>query len=89
MERLLLVLALCVLSFGYGAATIYLEIFPYRLLREAKLGWEAWAQVGAERMPKAFERFEEGAPPRPQAKRLAPGAGADYVLVSGGPYQLL
>ena len=89
MERLLLVLALCVLSFGYGAATIYLEIFPYRLLREAKLGWEAWAQVGAERLPKAFERFEEGAPPRPQAKQLASGAGAEYVLVSGGPYQLM
>ena len=93
MERALFILGLCALSFAYGAATIQLEVFPYHLLREAKLGWEAWAQVGDERLPKAFERFEEGAPPAPQAKWLAPHAGADkvpqYILVSGGPYQLM
>ena len=89
MERLLFVLALCALSFGYGAATIQLEIFPYRLLKEAKLGWEAWAKVGEQRMPTAFEAFEEGAAPRPQAQRVAAHAGAEHVLVSGGPYQLM
>jgi hypothetical protein len=89
MERVLFALALCALSFAYGAATVYLEIFPYRWLKEAKLGWEAWAKVGAERLPKAFERFEEGAAPQPQARRLAPRAGAEHVLVSGGPYQLM
>jgi hypothetical protein len=89
MERLLFVVALCALSFAYGAATLQLEIFPYGLLKEAKLGWEAWATVGAGRLPKAFEKFEPGAAPRPQAKRLARGAGDEYVLVSGGPYQLM
>jgi len=89
MERVLLALALCALSFAYGAATIQLEIFPYRLLKEAKLGWEAWASVEQGRMPVAFEAFEEDAAPVPQARRLAPKAGAEHILVSGGPYQLL
>jgi hypothetical protein len=91
MERALLILALCALSFGYGVATMQLEIFPYRLLKEAKLGWEAWAGMDRKRrdFPQAFERFEPGAAATPQAKRLAGAAGAEHVLITGGPYQLL
>jgi len=91
MERVLFVLALCALSFGYGIATMQFEIFPYRLLKEAKLGIEAWAGVDRHnsRFPKAFEKFEDDAAPQPQAKRLGGDGGGEHVLVTGGPYQLM
>jgi hypothetical protein len=91
MERLLFVLALCALSFGYGVATMQFEVFPYRLLKEAKLGWEAWASMETHKrnFPHAFERFEPQAAAAPQARRLAEGAGEEHLLVTGGPYQLL
>ncbi|OGA71325.1 MAG: hypothetical protein A3G81_31120 [Betaproteobacteria bacterium RIFCSPLOWO2_12_FULL_65_14] len=91
MERLLFALGLSVLAFVYGAATIQFEIFPYRLLKEAKLGWQAWASIETQkqRFPNAFEAFEEGAAPAPQARKLAERAGSEPVLVTGGPYQLM
>ncbi len=84
-------LALCALSFGYGVATMQFELFPYRLLKEAKLGWEAWASMETDRrnFPQAFERFEPQAPATPQARRLAEAAGTEHLLITGGPYQLL
>ncbi|HEV3009116.1 MAG TPA: hypothetical protein VGX52_08800 [Burkholderiales bacterium] len=91
MERLLFVLVLCALSFGYGVATMQFEVFPYRLIKEAKLGWEAWASMDTQTrsFPKAFERFEPQAAAAPHARRLSEGAGEEHVLVTGGPYQLL
>jgi len=91
MERFVFVVALCALCFGYGAATIQFEVFPYRLLKEAKLGWEAWASMDTKKrnFPQAFERFEPDAAAVPQARRLADAAGEERVLVTGGPYQLL
>lgn len=91
MERILFVAAIALFSFLYGAATIKMEIFPYQLLREAKLGWEAWASMDTQKQnfPNHFEQFEEGAAPVPQARMSAEGAGSELVLVSGGPYQLM
>jgi hypothetical protein len=91
MERILFVVGIALISFLYGAATIKLEIFPYQLLREAKLGWDAWANVETQkqRFPNAFEHFEDGAAPTPQARALEQDAGAEHVLVTGGPYQLM
>lgn len=91
MERLVFILGLCALSFGYGVATMQFEVFPYRVLKEAKLGWEAWASVDTRKrsFPQAFEGFEPQAPAIPQAQRLADEAGAEHILVTGGPYQLL
>jgi hypothetical protein len=90
-ERILFAFGIAVLSFLYGAATIKYEIFPYQLLREAKLGWEAWASVERQklRFPNAFEKFEPDAAAAPVATRLDQGAGAEGILVTGGPYQLL
>jgi hypothetical protein len=91
MERLIFLFALCALSFGYGVVTMQYEVFPYRVLKEAKLGVEAWAGVDRQNrnFPKAFEKFEEGAAPQPQAKQLEGNAGDEYVLITGGPYQLM
>lgn len=91
MERILFVLALCALCFGYGVATVQYEIFPYRVLKEAKLGLAAWASIDTQkqRFPNAFEAFEDGAAATPQAKKLDAAAGSEHVLVTGGPYQLM
>lgn len=91
MERILFVAGIAVFAFLYGVATMQYQVFPYKLLREAKLGLEAWAAVDVSNshLPKAFEAFEDGAAPRPQAKRLDEGAGAERVLVTGGPFQLM
>jgi outer membrane protein assembly factor BamB len=90
-ERALFVLSLCALTFAYVAATMEFKIPPYSLLREAKLGWAAWAGKDTSRraFPQAFEGFEPEAAAIPQARRLAPEAGAEHVLITGGPYQLL
>lgn len=91
MERWLFALGLSLLAFVYGVATVQYEIFPYRTLKEAKLGLEAWAAIDRNnsRFPNAFEKFEDGAAPRPQAKRLHENSGKEHVLITGGPYQLM
>lgn len=91
MERVLFVAGVTVMAFLYGVATVQYQFFPYQLLREAKLGIEAWAVLDRHnsRLPKAFEAFEDGAPGRPQAARLDAGAGTEHVLVTGGPFQLM
>lgn len=91
MERLIFIFALCAISFGYGVVTMQYEVFPFRVLKEAKLGVEAWAGVDRKNLnfPKAFEKFEQGAAPQPQAKQLEGNAGDEYVLITGGPYQLM
>jgi hypothetical protein len=91
MDRILFIFGLAALSFMYGVVTVQYEIFPYQALREAKLGLSAWASMEPQkrRFPKAFERFEEGAAAAPQAQQLQQDAGAEHVLVTGGPYQLM
>jgi hypothetical protein len=91
MERILFVIGMCAVAFMYGVATMQYEIFPYRVLKEAKLGLEAWAAMDRNntRYPKAFEKFEEGASPAPQAKPLDEGLGKEHILVTGGPYQMM
>lgn len=91
MDKVLFVLGIAIASFLYGAATVKLEIPPYRWLREAKLGWEAWGAIERDkrRLPNNFEQFEEGAAAAPHAKPLAQGAGEELVLVTGGPYEMM
>jgi hypothetical protein len=91
MERILFVLGISVAAFVYGVATVQYEVFPYRVLKEAKLGLEAWAAMDRNnsRFPKAFEKFEEGAAAQPQAKQLDSSSGNEFILVTGGPYQLM
>jgi hypothetical protein len=91
MDRILFVVGIALCFFMYGAATLHYKIFPYPLLREARLGLAAWGgmETAKRRFPMAFDRFEEGAPGEPQARRLGPGAGEELVLITGGPYQLM
>lgn len=91
MDRILFVLGIAALSFLYGVATMHFEIFPFRVMKEAKLGLQAWTNMDRRNrhLPKSFERFEAGAAAAPQARPAQPGAGGERVLVTGGPYQLM
>ena len=91
MDRVLFVVGIAIAAFLYGAASIQLKIFPYQLMRNAKLSAEAWASIERDKrsFPHAFEAFEEGASATPQAKTVAEGAGKERILVTGGPYQML
>ena len=91
MERVLFVLGMAMAAFLYGVVTVQWQIFPYELMRHAKLSAEAWASIEHDksRLPHNLEKFEQNAPPAPQAKTLAEGAGSERILVTGGPYQML
>lgn len=91
MERIAFVFGLAVIAFLYGVASAQYQLFPYELLRQAKLGIEAFAAIDRHNshLPKALEAFEDGAPAQPKAASLDAGAGEEYVLVTGGPFQLM
>ena len=91
MDRILFFFGMCAISFLYGVATIQYQIFPYKVLKEAKLGLSAWASMDTQksRFPNHFEQFEDSASPVPTAKTSAESAGKEHILVSGGPYQLM
>jgi outer membrane protein assembly factor BamB len=87
--RVLFVFGFCVLSFTFGAATYQLQIFPYPLFRDAKLAWDAWVQVSNQHMPAGLIAFALAPGNDPVARRVDPAAGDEYVLVTGGPYELM
>jgi DNA-binding beta-propeller fold protein YncE len=91
MERILFVIGLCGAAFAYGVATMQYQVFPYRVLKQAKLAIEAWSSVDGNdhRLPRAFEHFEAGASGEPSASVLRDGAGTEHLLITGGPYQLM
>ena len=43
MERALFIAGIALMAFLYGAVTVQYQLFPYQLLKEAKLGLAAWS----------------------------------------------
>jgi hypothetical protein len=96
--RILFIYGLMFLSFFYGIATAYLKIFPYSLLRDARIAFMAWSQVLDDRDADSaafvlplLERFEPEALPYPTIPaRFASSTDDDeLILISGGPYELM
>lgn len=77
--------ALCGMFYAFGAATILLKIFPYAFLRDAAEGARAILAIEDDRLPIGFSGWSEEAPP-PIAE---PGAGREFILMTGGPYRRL
>ena len=88
--KLLFVAGLCVLSFALGAATYQFQVFPYPLLQDAKLAWDAWRQVSGQPLPFGLKKFvvSTSTSKDPLARRVDRAAGDEYILVTGGPYEL-
>lgn len=87
--KILFVTGLCVLAFAFGAATFQFQVFPYPLLRDAKLAWDAWGQVSDQPMPFGFKYFIAPWWKEQLARRVDSAAGDEYILVTGGPYELM
>lgn len=87
MLKCLFIAGLCVLSFTFGAASFQFQVFPYALLRDAKLAWDAWGQVSDQPMPYGFRYFIAHWWKEPLVRRVDPAAGDEYILVTGGPYE--
>ena len=78
------------LSFAFGAATYQFQVFPYPMLQDAKLAWDAWRQASGQTLPFGLKKFvvSTGTSRHPLARRVDLAAGDEYRLVTGGPYEL-
>jgi hypothetical protein len=87
--KLLFVLSLCLLSFFYGVAAVFFQIFPYQILNEAKLGFDAWWEIITQEQ--RFSFVDDRGQPKPQVVRLHDSANVDdsYILMTGDPYALI
>jgi hypothetical protein len=88
--KLLFVAGLCVLFFAFGAATYQFQVFPYPLLQDAKFAWDSWRQVSGPQLPFSLKKFvvSTGTTRDPLTRRVDPAAGGEYILVTGGPWEL-
>jgi hypothetical protein len=76
------------LAFFYGAGAVYFKIFPYAILRDAKLGFDAWLEITRDNQ--TFEFVDEGGQPTPQVTQLDIAEENDsYILMTGDPYTLI
>jgi hypothetical protein len=88
LPRLIFVLCLCLLSFLYGAASIYFRIFPYPILKDAKVGLDAWREIIED--DQNFEFVDENGHPEPYVAQLNGEDDDDsYILMTGHPYTFI
>ncbi len=94
MYKVFFIASLCVFSFFYGALSVTFKIFPYETLKEARMAWGALRQTVPEALEDApinLEFYDRDGLTEPTVRTGAagPGAGAELILVTGGPYQLM
>lgn len=82
------VLSLCFVVFVYGVAVQRYKIFPYSVIEQASDAWRALRNRDDDTLMNGAEPRETSTP-RPTITTLSPAAGAEAVLVTGGPYQNL
>jgi hypothetical protein len=81
------VLGFTVLAFGWGVATMMFRVFPHAIVMEAKAAWDALGLLEDDYLMPALNRLDPAAPEQPRVTALAPGAGTETLLVTGGPWQ--
>ena len=87
-SKILFVLGLCLLSFLYGIGSVYFKVFPYEIVREAKIGLDAWLEILTD--DQRFAYVDEAGQPRPQITWLDNASADDsYILMTGDPYALI
>jgi hypothetical protein len=88
--RIIFVLSFAFLTYVYGVATVYFQVFPYAILQKAKNALDAWTEVARDDSISIFVRGEETGTPEPRVASVTKLAGdTDQILVAGGPYALL
>lgn len=89
MERIIFVLSLCGLSFFAGLAVMNFQVWPYPIINEAKIAWDAWKKLEPESRPMNIIRNEPDATGPGGVTSLHPEAGSEPILITGGFYQNL
>lgn len=88
-DRLVFTLALAVLAFAWGVATMNWQIFPYPLIRDAKAAWASLARLEPADFPRGFLGPVPAATGALPVLLAAPGAGTEALLVTGGFFELM
>ncbi|MGD9711044.1 MAG: arylsulfotransferase family protein, partial [Thermomicrobiales bacterium] len=78
------ILALCGLAYGVGVATMTLKIFPYQVIQHAKMAFDALGKMEDENLIPGMEKVDEKAKPGFTPKLIAPSAGKELLLITGG-----
>ena len=86
---MLFVAALCLAAMAYGFAAATYKLFPYQLFTNAKDAYHALREIEPDDLPPNVNALDKNAPPRPVIRTLSPAAGAEKLLVSGGPYEFM
>jgi Arylsulfotransferase (ASST) len=73
----------------YGYYIHRSEIFPYRLLQEARSAYSALRAQSTREEPATFLAYVPATDQRPRAARIAAQQPDDWILVTGGPYEFL
>lgn len=82
-------LAVLALAFAGGMAVVHFRAFPYPQTLKAVSAAKALADLEDDRMMAGLIDLDPAAPAQPAIRTLAPGAGSEALLVTGGPYQNL
>jgi hypothetical protein len=87
--KLMFVLALMMLAFGYGLAVMTYRIFPHAIIANAKVALHSLRDVEADDLFASVNNLDAKAPAQPIVKALDPTAGTEHLLITGGPYQFM
>lgn len=87
LDGLAFVLSICGLFFAYGVVTVEYQIFPYELIRDAKRGLSAWNKLEPDDFPVQMRRQIDDPGELTNPILQKPGAGREYLLMSGGFHQ--
>ena len=82
LSKIVFVLALCTMAFGYGIATAQFQVFPYQFFLQAKLAWEATGKLEDEGLMVGLLGFEEDAHARPEISTLNEKVGSEFILIT-------
>ena len=83
LPRVLLFFSVVVLSFAYGFISHRQEIFPYQLIHEAFIAFNAVLEVGEQKKPRGLDFFEDAGINELLARKITSNAGEEKIFILG------
>lgn len=84
LPRLLFIFAIMAVAFGYGFVSHQKEIFPYRLLHDGYVAFDALMQLGKDsKKYKNLDYWDDSGITRPTYSKLSSDAGDEAIFVLG------
>ncbi len=82
--KIMLAVAVTGIAFAYGFASHRFEIFPYQLIRDGSLAYNALIELAHERPDlKNIDFWDDSGRTQPEYHALTSGAGSEYIFVLG------